>query len=177
MPTEKTLEEFFEHRIARFAAKPAFTCLGHTLSYGEIDRLASVFADYLYYELQMEPGNKLAIMLPNLLQYPVVVLGAIKAGVIIVNTNPLYTARELRHQLNDAEVKTILVLKGVSATLASVIAETPVKHVIITQVGDLHPGLKHVEKEFEAYLKCGRLEHGFLRARCESCHCERLVAW
>lgn len=142
MPTEKTLEEFFEHRIARFAAKPAFTCLGHTLSYGEIDRLASVFADYLYYELQMEPGNKLAIMLPNLLQYPVVVLGAIKAGVIIVNTNPLYTARELRHQLNDAEVKTILVLKGVSATLASVIAETPVKHVIITQVGDLHPGLK-----------------------------------
>jgi len=142
MLVNETLGDFFARRIEIFQKQPAISCLGHTLTYGEVNELSTDFACFLHHKLGMAAGERLAIQLPNLLHYPVAVLGAIKAGVVIVNTNPRYTARELRHQLNDADVKAILVLRTVSATLAEVIAETSVKHVIIAQVADLHPPMK-----------------------------------
>jgi long-chain acyl-CoA synthetase len=142
MLVSETLGEFFDRRIELFHKLPAVSCLGHTLSYGEVNELATAFACYLHHRLGLEAGDRLAIQLPNLLHYPVAVLGAIKAGVVIVNTNPRYTARELRHQLNDAEVKAVLVLHTVSSTLAEVISETQVKQVIVAQVADLHSPLK-----------------------------------
>ena len=161
MRVKTTLGEFFHKRMMRFAEKDAVTCLGHTLSYGDLDRLSTAFAAYLYEVLHLEPGDRLAIQLPNLLQYPVAVIGAMKAGVVIVNTNPLYTARELHHQLVDAEVKTILVLRGLSGTLAEVIADTGIETVIVTEVADLHPpvsrffinGVVRVRELFRARIK------------------------
>lgn len=142
MAKDENLSEFFAKRIAKFTDRPAVTCLGQTLKYRDIDRLSDDFACFLHYCLHMEPGDRLAIQLPNLLQYPVVVLGAVKAGVVIVNTNPMYTARELEHQLNDAGVTAVVVLTGISGTLGEVIANTQVRHVILTQVGDLHAPYK-----------------------------------
>lgn len=142
MGIKRTLSDFFSEKLAAYEDKPAITCLGQTLTYGELDRLSSAFASFLEQRLLMEPGDRLAIQLPNLLQYPVVAIGAIKAGVVIVNTNPLYTHRELVHQLNDADVRAIVVVRGLSGTLAEVIGETKVEEVIVTEVGDLHRPLK-----------------------------------
>jgi long-chain acyl-CoA synthetase len=138
MVIKETLGEFFSNRIDRFRHQKAITCLGHSLTYGQVDELSTAFACFLHHQLKLEPGEKLAIQLPNLLQYPVAVLGAIKAGIVIVNTNPLYTARELRHQLKDSGARAILVLRGVSSHLAEVLPHTEIEHVVMTQVGDLH---------------------------------------
>ena len=142
MSQPHNLAEFFAERLSRHSAKPAITCLGKTITYGELDELSSRFAKYLHYELKLEVGDRLAIQLPNLIQYPIVALAAFKLGLVIVNTNPLYTDRELRHQFNDANVKAVVVLRGVSTDLAEVLPDTPVKHVIVTEVGDIHGRLK-----------------------------------
>ncbi|MFA5632702.1 MAG: AMP-binding protein [Porticoccaceae bacterium] len=142
MAVKRTLGDFFAERMVLFADQPALTCLGHTLTYGDLDRLSSAFASFLEQELKLAPGDRLAIQLPNLLQYPVIVIAAIKAGITIVNTNPLYTTRELAHQLKDSGARAMVVLRGLSGTLAEVIEQTQVEHVIVTEVGDLHPPLK-----------------------------------
>ncbi|HET7266841.1 MAG TPA: AMP-binding protein [Oleiagrimonas sp.] len=145
------IEEAFE----RFRHRPAFINFGRTLNYGDIDRLSAQFAGYLTGELGLAKGDRIAIMMPNVLQYPIVLFGAIRAGLVVVNTNPLYTARELKHQLVDAEVSAIVVVDNFAATLEKVVAETPVKHVITTGIGDLlgfpkgtliNFALKHVKK-------------------------------
>jgi len=137
-----SLNDLFEQRCARYGARPAFTNLGVSLGYDDIDRLSRAFAAYLQQELGLVKGQRVAFMLPNLLQYPVALFGALRAGLTVVNVNPLYTARELRHQLADSGAVAIMVLENFAHTLQDVIAETAVRHVVTTQVGDLFPPLK-----------------------------------
>lgn len=137
-----TVNEMIENSFAGFAGYPAFTCLGHTLTYRDIDRLSFQFACYLRNVLKLEPGERIAIQLPNLLQYPVVAYGAVRAGLILVNTNPLYTPRELSHQLKDSGARVLVVLANVAENAAQIVAETQVEHIIVTEAGDLLPGLK-----------------------------------
>lgn len=134
-----TLASIFETSVARFADRPAFSCMGRTLSYGELDRAAAEFAAWLGKDLGLSRGARVAIMLPNLLQYPVALFGVLRAGMTVVNVNPLYTARELKHQLADSGAEAILILENFAATLEKVIADTPVKHVVVTGIGDLLP--------------------------------------
>ena len=137
-----SLTDMLEHCCARFRERPAFTNMGVTLSYHEVDRLSSLFAVYLQQNLGLQKGARLAVMLPNLLQYPVALFGALRAGLVVVNVNPLYTARELQHQLTDSGAAAIVVMENFAHTLEEVVAKTAVRHVITTQVGDLFPPLK-----------------------------------
>jgi len=134
-----TLVSIFDSSVTRFADRPSFSCMGHTLSYAELDRMSAEFAAWLSKDLGLGPGARVAIMLPNLLQYPVALFGILRAGMTVVNVNPLYTARELKHQLTDSGAEAILILENFAATLEKVIAETPVKHVVVTGIGDLLP--------------------------------------
>src|SRR5215469_4120645 len=127
------VEEAFE----RFRQRPAFANFGKTLSYGQVDELSRQFAGYLTGVLKLTKGDRIAIMMPNVLQYPIALFGALRAGLVVVNTNPMYTARELKHQLEDAGAKAIVVLDNFAATLQQVVEETGVKHIITTGIGDL----------------------------------------
>jgi len=120
-----------------FGDRAAFSCMGATLSYADVDRHSRAFAGYLQSDLDMQPGERLAIMMPNCLQYPVVLFGALRAGLVVVNINPLYTARELEHQLTDADVKTLVVMENFAATLEKIYDSVPLDTVITTQLGDM----------------------------------------
>ncbi|QEY64321.1 long-chain fatty acid--CoA ligase [Metapseudomonas lalkuanensis] len=128
----------------RFADKPAFSNLGKTLTYGELYELSGAFAAYLQNHTDLKPGDRIAVQLPNILQYPVVVFGAMRAGLIVVNTNPLYTAREMEHQFNDAGAKALVCLANMAHLAEEVLPRTGVKHVIVTEVGDLLPAFKRL---------------------------------
>jgi long-chain acyl-CoA synthetase len=132
-----SIVELLETACDRFRHRPAFSNMGRTLDYDDVDRLSKQFASYLLNELKLNKGDRVAIMLPNVLQYPVALFGTLRAGLTVVNTNPLYTARELRHQLHDSGASAIIVLDNFAATLAEVLVDTPVKHVITTGLGDL----------------------------------------
>lgn len=132
-----SLVELLESIFQKFAMKPAFHNMGKTISYAELDRMSYRFACYLQNDLKLSRGDRVAIMMPNLLQYPVALFGILRAGMIAVNCNPLYTPRELEHQLRDSGSKAIVILENFAGTLEKVIAETPVKHVVVTGVGDL----------------------------------------
>ena len=144
----------------RFADKPAFSNLGKTLTYGEIYKLSGDFAAYLQQHTDLKPGDRIAVQLPNVLQYPVVVFGALRAGLIVVNTNPLYTAREMEHQFNDSGAKALICLANMAHLAEQVVPKTGVKTVIVTEVGDMLPTfkrllvnfvIKHVKKMVPAY--------------------------
>lgn len=137
-----SLKEMLEQCCARFRERPAFTNLGVTLSYDQLDRLSRDFAAYLQQHLGLQKGERMAIMLPNLLQYPVALFGALRAGLVVVNVNPLYTARELQHQLADSGATAIVVLENFAHPLEQVVSATAVRHIVTTQVGDLFPPLK-----------------------------------
>ncbi|MBK8336475.1 MAG: AMP-binding protein [Sterolibacteriaceae bacterium] len=137
-----SLKEIFEKTCARHGERTAFSNMGARMSFGQLDEATRNFAAYLQQELGLTKGDRLAIMMPNLLQYPVVMFGALRAGLTVVNCNPLYTARELEHQLKDSGASAIVVLENFATTLQEVLPRTPVKTVITTQVGDLLPGLK-----------------------------------
>ncbi|MEM9605276.1 MAG: AMP-binding protein [Pseudomonadota bacterium] len=122
--------------------RTALIHMGLQLSFADWDRMANAFAAYLTKGLGLSKGDRVAIMMPNCTQYPIAVIGALRAGLVVVNTNPLYTARELKHQLVDAEVSAILLMENFGSTLQAVIADTPVKHVILTALGDMHGFLK-----------------------------------
>jgi long-chain acyl-CoA synthetase len=139
MGASVTLKELFEESFARFRDRPAFVSMGVALSYGEVDSLSRDFAGYLRNGLGLAPGERMAIMLPNLLQYPVALIGALRAGLVVVNVNPLYTATELEFQLEDSGAAAIVVLENFARTLAQALPRTRVRHVIATQVGDLFP--------------------------------------
>jgi long-chain acyl-CoA synthetase len=128
--------EMFEAAMQRFADRPAFRCFGQTLSYADTDRLSRQFAAYLQSELGVKKGDRVAVMLPNVPAFPLAMLGIVRAGAVQVNVNPLYTPRELEHQLNDAGAETIVVFNGVSATLAEIVGKTGVKQVIAVGPGD-----------------------------------------
>jgi len=150
----KTLVEVFAQACSQYAQKPAFTCMNHTLSYADLDRLSARFAAYLQAHTRLQPGDRIAVQLPNILQYPVVVFGALRAGLIVVNTNPLYTPTEIKHQLNDSGAKALIVLANIAKNAAEVIAETQVEQVIVTELGDLHPPVKRLLLNFAVkYIK------------------------
>jgi long-chain acyl-CoA synthetase len=128
----------------RFANKPAFSNLGKTLTYGEMYALSGAFAAYLQQHTDLQPGDRIAVQLPNVLQYPVAVFGAIRAGLIVVNTNPLYTAREMEHQFNDSGAKALVCLANMAHLAEKVVPKTGVKHIIVTEVADLLPPLKRL---------------------------------
>jgi long-chain acyl-CoA synthetase len=131
-----SLTELLESSCRRFAELDAYTSLGRTTTYAEFDRDARDFAAWLQQSAKLQRGDRIAIMLPNVLQYPIALFGALRAGLTVVNTNPLYTARELEHQLTDSGAKAILILENFAHTLEAVIGRTQVKHVIVTGVGD-----------------------------------------
>lgn len=137
-----SLKDLLEQSCERFRDRPAFTNLGVSLSYDELDRRSQAFGAWLQHEAGLQRGERVAIMLPNLLQYPVALFGALRAGMVVVNVNPLYTARELQHQLADSGAMAIVVLENFAHTLQEIIATTALRHVITTRVGDLPPPLK-----------------------------------
>ncbi|MBV8649795.1 long-chain-fatty-acid--CoA ligase [Paludibacterium sp.] len=135
--TFKSIVDVFERAVQKFRDRPAIANMDKILSYGDLDRLSADFASYLQHQLTLPKGSRIAIMMPNLLQYPIAVFGALRAGLTVVNVNPLYTPRELEHQLNDAGVDTIVILENFANVLEEVLPRTQVKHVIVTAVGDL----------------------------------------
>lgn len=134
--------------FGRFRDKPAYTSFGRTLSFAETDRLSGQFAAFLCRELALARGDRVALMMPNLLAYPVCLFGTLRAGCTVVNCNPLYTAPELEHQLKDAGAETIVILENFAHVLAEVIARTPVRHVVIVNMGDLLGSLKGMLLDF-----------------------------
>ena len=155
-----SIPELFDDITRQFGDKPAFHNLGHSISFTELDRLSRDFAGYLQTLPDLAKGDRVCIMLPNLLQYPVVLLGILRAGLIVVNVNPLYTARELEVLLKDSGAKAIIILENFAHTLQQVLPKTAIKHVISTQIGDLLPApkrwivnfvVKHVKKMLPAW--------------------------
>ena len=132
-----SIGEVFERSCREFADRDAYVCMGKAISYAELERLSAVFAAYLQSVLGLVPGSRVAIMMPNVLQYPVAMFAALRAGYTVVNCNPLYTPRELEHQLNDSGAEVIVVLENFASTLQRVIDRTQVRHVVVTALGDL----------------------------------------
>ncbi|HTW37517.1 MAG TPA: AMP-binding protein [Steroidobacteraceae bacterium] len=135
-PADATLISTFEESVRRFAARPAYHNLGITLTFADLERLSRDFGAYLQ-SLGLAKGERIALMMPNVLQYPIALFGALRAGLTVVNTNPLYTGRELRHQLVDCGASAIVVLENFAHVLAQVRAETGVRHIITCRLGDL----------------------------------------
>lgn len=133
----RSLNDIAEQSFRKFADGAAYVQMGRTMSYAELDKESRNFAAWLQKEARLKKGARLAIMLPNLLQYPVVLLGALRAGLTVVNTNPLYTPPELEHQLQDSGAEAIVVLENFAHVLQKVIARTKVRVVIVTAVGDM----------------------------------------
>jgi long-chain acyl-CoA synthetase len=129
----------FEEALATYREESACSSVGHTLTYADLDRLSAQFAGWLQNGVGLDRGDRVAIQMPNLIQYLVVCLGALRAGMVVVNTNPLYTERELEHQLNDAGVKVMVVQANVAQTAAAVLPRTGVETVVVTEIADLHP--------------------------------------
>ena len=134
--TFASINEVFDKSVARFRDRPAVACMDKVLSYGELDRKVSDFASYLQ-QLGLSKGSRVAIMMPNLLQYPICVFGTLRAGCTVVNVNPLYTPRELEHQLNDSGAETIVILENFASVLEDVIRKTRIKHVVVASIGDM----------------------------------------
>jgi len=132
-----SVTEVFTEATSRFATRPAFRNLGTTIDFATLERMTQQFAAWLVHEAKLVKGDRVAIMMPNLLQYPVAVFGALRAGMVVVNTNPLYTERELAHQLKDSGAKAIVVVELFANVVEKVIADTAVETVVVTRVGDL----------------------------------------
>lgn len=150
-----------------FADRPAYTNLGRTLSFRDLDQLSQQFGNYLTQSLGLKKGDRIAIMMPNLLQYPIVLFGALRCGLVVVNCNPLYTPRELEHQLNDSGAEAIVIIENVAHTLSEIRERVPTKTVITTRVGDMlssvkgfivNFALKHVKKAVPAFDLPGAID-------------------
>lgn len=150
-----SLVELFDKYVGIYANRPAFINMGAEITFAELEEQSKAFAAYLQQEMGLKKGDKFAIMVPNCLQYPIALFGALLAGLTVVNVNPLYTARELEHQLKDSGTKAILIIENFANTLEQVIDKTPVEHVILTSLGDrlgmvkgaiVNFAVKHVKK-------------------------------
>ena len=130
-----SVAEMLETACKKHTNKTAYLNFGKRITYGQLDEMSKNLAAYL--QSRFSKGDSIAIMLPNLLQYPIAVFGILRAGMVVTNTNPLYTPRELKHQLNDSAAKAIIVIENYACTLAEVINETKIEQVITTQIGDL----------------------------------------
>ncbi len=137
----QSLTQMLSEVFQKYSAQPAFSCMGKTLSFKEIDTLSTQFGAYLHH-LGLEKGDRIALMMPNLLQYPIALFGALKAGLIVVATNPLYTPREMKHQFTDSGAKAIVICENFASNLQEIIGETDIKHVITTSIGELLGGVK-----------------------------------
>ncbi|HSS66113.1 MAG TPA: AMP-binding protein, partial [Gammaproteobacteria bacterium] len=137
-----SINAIFDQSTVHYAERPAFSNFGKSISYAELDERCRAFAAYLEKRVGLKKGDRIAIMMPNLLQYPVALFGALRAGLTVVNTNPLYTPRELQHQLSDAGVSTIVIVENFAHVLERCIDKTPVRTVIVTRMGDMLPPLK-----------------------------------
>ncbi|MCJ7926258.1 MAG: long-chain-fatty-acid--CoA ligase FadD [Pantoea vagans] len=131
-----SLVDLFEQAAKRYADQPAFLNMGQKMSYRQLEEKSRAFAAYLQHQLGLKAGDRVALMMPNLLQYPVALFGVLRAGMVVVNVNPLYTPRELKHQLNDSGASAIVIVSNFAHTLEKVVAETAVRHVILTRMGD-----------------------------------------
>ncbi|UJF20613.1 long-chain-fatty-acid--CoA ligase FadD [Shewanella sp. OMA3-2] len=131
-----SLVAMFESAVAKYADQPAFINMGATMTYRKLEERSRAFAAYLQNELKLEKGDRVALMMPNLLQYPIALFGVLRAGMVVVNVNPLYTPRELKHQLTDSGAKAIVVVSNFAKTLEEVVDQTSVESVIITGLGD-----------------------------------------
>ncbi len=138
----KSVIEVFERSCKKFADRPAFSNLGVTLTYAELDRLSAAFAAYLQKNTDLVPGDRIAVQMPNVLQYPIAVFGALRAGLIVVNTNPLYTAREMRHQFKDAGVRALVYINLFGKLVEEVLPDTEIEYLIEARMGDMLPSLK-----------------------------------
>ncbi|CAG2141196.1 long-chain fatty acid--CoA ligase [Cupriavidus plantarum] len=132
----RSLAQLLEESFRTYAAKRAFVCMDASITYGELDRLSRQFGAWLQ-SRGLKPGTRVAIMMPNVLQYPVVLAGVLRAGLVVVNVNPLYTPRELEHQLKDSGAEAIVILENFAATLQAVLPNTPVRHVVVASMGDM----------------------------------------
>lgn len=143
-----SLVEMFEQSVHKFADQPAFMNMGSVMTFRKLEERSRAFAAYLQNELKLKKGDRVAIMMPNLLQYPIALFGILRAGLIAVNVNPLYTPRELEHQLNDSGAKAIVIVSNFANTLEQVVDNTPIKHVILTSLGQMLPRAKGTLVDF-----------------------------
>ncbi len=150
-----SIGDLFTQSVAQYGPRTAYINMDKAITYGELDRLSAQFGAYLQSVLQLPQGARVALMMPNLLQYPVALFGVLRAGYVVVNCNPLYTERELEHQLKDSGAQAIVIIENFAGVLDKVIAKTPVKHVVSTQIGDMldfpkrlivNTVVKHVKK-------------------------------
>ena len=159
-----SLRDVFEESVAKFAARPAFTCMGKSITFGELDTLSGAFAAWLQAK-GCRKGTRVALMMPNILQYPVCLFGTLRAGCTVVNVNPLYTARELEHQLNDSGAEVIVVVENFAHTVQDVVTKTKVRQIVVTSVGELLGikglivdfVLRHVKKMVPAFRLPGSI--------------------
>lgn len=163
-----SLVELMEEGFEKFSSQPAYTFMDKTITYAEVDKMSKDFAAYLQ-SLGLVKGDKIAIQMPNCSQYPIVLYGALRAGLVVVNTNPLYTPREMKHQFSDSGAKAIVMIANFAFNLEKVISETKIKHVIITEVGDLlgfpkkqivNFVVKNVKKMVPSYSLSGVVKFG-----------------
>jgi long-chain acyl-CoA synthetase len=156
----KNIPEVFDEAIKNYTDKKAFTNFSTSMSYSELDKQVNYFASFLQHELKLKKGDRIAIQMPNLLQYPIALFASLKIGLIVVNTNPLYTAHEMKHQFKDSGAKAIVILKNYAHLLESIIKETAIESVVVTEIGDLlkfpknliiNFAIKYVKKMVPAY--------------------------
>src|SRR5271166_3809934 len=143
-----SIGDFFAANVERYRDRTAYICMGATMSYGELDRLSRAFASYLQNVAGLPRGARVALMMPNLLQYPVALFGALRAGYVVVNCNPLYSPRELHHQLDDSGAEAIVVLENFAQTLEKAIDGTRLRVVLISGAGDLLGGPRSLLTNF-----------------------------
>ena len=168
----QSLAQMFDEAVAKFPGRRAFTCMGKSITFGELDTMSAAFGAFLQSK-GLSKGSRVALMMPNVLQYPVCLFGVLRSGCTVVNVNPLYTPRELEHQLKDSGAETIVVIENFAHVLQEVIASTPVRNVIVTSLGEML-GLKgiivnfvvrHVKKLVPAFVLQGAI--GFSKAIAE----------
>ncbi|MDY6815141.1 MAG: AMP-binding protein [Pseudomonadota bacterium] len=156
----QSMVDVFGQAVKKYADRPAFSAVGATLTYRDLDTQSRNFAAWLQNKTDLKPGDRIAVQMPNLPQYPVVVFGAMRAGLIVVNTNPLYTQREMEHQFNDSGAKALVVLANMADNAEKVVPQTGIEHVIITEIADMNSPIKrtlmnavvkHVKKMVPAF--------------------------
>jgi long-chain acyl-CoA synthetase len=140
----QSVTDVFLEACEKYGQKPAYSCMGQTLSFADMERLTANFASYLQNHTGLEVGDRIAIQLPNVLQFPIAVFGAMRAGMVVVNTNPLYTAREMEHQFNDSGAKALLILANMAHLAEQVVPKTGIQQVIVTELADMHPFAKRL---------------------------------
>ncbi len=132
----RSIPQLIDENIGKYRDRPAYICMGKTITFGDVDRLSARLGAWLQ-SLGLAKGARVAVMMPNVLQYPVAVFGILRAGYTVVNVNPLYTPRELEHQLKDSGAEAIVILENFATTLEQVLPRTPIKHIVVASLGDL----------------------------------------